>query len=116
MNLDTYTKGVKVSGTLLVNANKSVVFANEVLANFPTLRFTSGYRTPQHNAAVHGVASSYHTKALAADFVPTDGNYKDITEKLRAFGASRGWWLLVHDAGSGNHFHFEYYPSKLKKK
>lgn len=27
----------------------------------------SGYRTPEHNAAVGGVAGSFHTKGLAAD-------------------------------------------------
>ena len=31
------------------------------------IRVTSGYRTPEHNAAIGGVPNSAHTRALAAD-------------------------------------------------
>ena len=39
---------------------------------------TSGYRSPEHNKAVGGVANSYHTKGLAADVAPMDA--KDLNK------------------------------------
>ena len=39
---------------------------------------TSAYRSPQHNAAVGGVANSYHVQGLAADIRPE--NLEDLDE------------------------------------
>lgn len=40
----------------------------------------SGYRSPEHNAAVGGVKNSYHTLGLAADIRPLNENRSDLTE------------------------------------
>lgn len=44
---------------------------------------TSGYRSPEHNAAVGGVKNSYHTLGLAADIRPLNENRSDVS-KLQA--------------------------------
>ena len=41
---------------------------------------TSGYRSPEHNAAVGGVKNSYHTLGLAADIRPLNENRSDLTD------------------------------------
>lgn len=41
---------------------------------------TSGYRSPEHNAAVGGVKNSYHTLGLAADIRPLNENRSDLPE------------------------------------
>lgn len=40
---------------------------------------TSGYRSPEHNAAVGGVKNSYHTLGLAADIRPLNENRSDVS-------------------------------------
>lgn len=40
----------------------------------------SGYRSPEHNAAVGGVQNSYHTLGLAADIRPLSKNAADLPE------------------------------------
>mgnify|MGYP003652322579 CR=1 FL=1 len=42
------------------------------------IRVNSGYRSPAHNLAVGGVASSQHVKARAADLTPASGNMDDL--------------------------------------
>ncbi len=39
-----------------------------------------GYRSPDHNRAVGGVANSYHVQGLAADIRPTAENADDLPE------------------------------------
>lgn len=41
---------------------------------------TSGYRSPEHNAAVGGVKNSYHTLGLAADIRSLSENRSDLSE------------------------------------
>lgn len=73
------------------------------------LRFTSGWRSVAHNAAVGGVLGSWHTrgtrlKPAASDLVGTewnmdrarrwvDGNVPNVAENM------------IHDVGSGRHLH-----------
>lgn len=116
INEAQFTKGVALPASLAANAKATISFANEMLVKFPFLKFTSGYRTAARNKAVGGVPTSLHVQARAVDFVPTDGKYtKDREAAIKEFAATAGFWLLVHDAGSGNHYHLEYNPRKLGK-
>lgn len=60
----------------MVAATSPAAFAPSGL---PGERVTSGYRTPQHNREIGGVANSYHTRRdgqgnpLARDSVPPPG-------------------------------------------
>ena len=117
IKVEEFGKNERIPSGLQSNAAKTVNFANEMTAKFPYLRWTSGYRSAARNKSVGGVPTSLHVQALAVDFVPNDGNYSASREsEIREFAAQSGFWLLVHDAGSGNHFHLEYNPRKLKKK
>lgn len=56
---------------------------------FPGTKITSGFRTPEHNAAVNGVPNSMHTRGggEAVDFVPPKGT---TLEQIRNAIAARG--------------------------
>jgi hypothetical protein len=77
----------------------------------PGARITSGYRTPEHNAAVHGVPNSYHTRGQgqAVDIAPPKGT---TLAQFRAALEARGvkvaelidegdHWHLAWEIGSG---------------
>ncbi len=72
------------------------------------LTTTSGYRDPDHNAAVGGVPNSYHTKkdsdgvGRAMDFSGSAEAMQKGAEWARAHGATEA---LIHNAGSGQHLH-----------
>ena len=61
-----------------MNVRQELVdFLNQLRLRFgKPLVVTSGYRSPEHNQAVGGVANSYHTQGLAADIRPE--NQKDL--------------------------------------
>lgn len=63
-----------------MNVKQELVdFLNQLRLRFgKALVVTSGYRSPEHNKAVGGVANSYHTKGLAADVAPMDA--KDLNK------------------------------------
>ncbi len=67
------------------------------------VRMTSGYRDPQHNARVGGVANSYHTRGTgqAMDLVPAPG---ETMAQLRARLAASGL-PLAENIDEGDHVH-----------
>ena len=65
---------------------------------------TSGYRGPDHNADVGGQVGSKHVLGMARDYVAKDqAGLEQLAQKAR----SLGFWVLLHDAGSGNHVHIQ---------
>jgi hypothetical protein len=81
------------------------------------LRITSLYRSPQHNAAIGGAPNSYHTKGLAVDFVPADGNWSRLDRvvlwvRLRFSG--KFVEVLWRTSGHYDHLHLAFKPGKAK--
>jgi len=73
----------------------------------PWLRQTSGYRGPAHNKRVNGADGSKHLISMARDYgAETTGELRE------AMGIARGlgFWVDVHDKGSGNHLHIQGLP------
>lgn len=66
------------------------------------LSLSSGYRTPEHNAAVNGVPNSYHLTGRALDFSGSSSAMNAGAAWARANGATE---VLIHNAGSGMHLH-----------
>lgn len=64
---------------------------------------TSGYRTPQHNAAVGGVQHSDHLTGSAYDFVPQGMSMADAAAKLKSSGISTTKIINEND-----HIHVSY--------
>ena len=59
---------------------------------FPMV-ISSGYRSPEHNAQVGGVANSSHIKGLAADIIaPTDDMKYEIAQSAIRNGITRIGW------------------------
>lgn len=81
------------SGQLHMNAafvQKLDAIREEV--GFPLI-VTSGYRTPEHNAKVGGVADSSHTKGVAVDLAaPTEAAKHAIAAAAIRQGISRIGW------------------------
>lgn len=78
-------------------------------AQFPSLRHTSGYRSPEHNARTPGASpTSYHMqrdqagKARANDYVGSPKDMQAAAAWAKANGAKE---VLVHNAGTGQHLH-----------
>lgn len=117
VTLNQFSKGVAIPANLAANAETTVKIINEIGAVMPgRFRFTSGYRTPAHNKRVGGVPTSYHVKAAAGDFVPVNGVYKtDEITKVKQIAAKYGYEVIIHNVGSGKHFHIEPMPGKLKR-
>jgi hypothetical protein len=111
LTVQQYAKGATIPQNYLSNAQITVGIVNEIFDTFPNqFTFNSGYRTSAHNAAVGGVANSYHVKALAADITPKNGNYNQYKAALTALVAKYDWELV--DERNKNHFHIE--PSRGK--
>lgn len=87
--------GKKLDGSVLS-------YANEISRRFPGLRFTSGYRDPNHNSRVNGVPTSWHLKGRAMDWAGSAREMADAAAWARANGARE---VLIHNAGSGQHLH-----------
>lgn len=103
-----------VPPNLQQNALSTLKIVNEIFAALPLahFRFTSGYRSPAHNKAVGGVSNSYHLTALAADFVPVVGSWKQYDAQVKAIAAKYGYEVLYHTVKSGLHFHIEPKPKR----
>lgn len=98
---------------LINNAKLTISIVDEIFSIFPNqFKFSSGYRTPQHNSAVGGVSNSYHVKALAADFTPLNGNFDYYKNSLIQIVSKYGFELI--DERNKNHFHIEPSPNGIK--
>jgi Peptidase M15 len=117
INLQTFGGSEQIPPNLQSNANQTIAIINEIFAAIPQarFRFTSGYRSPAHNAAVGGVSNSFHLTGLAGDFVPENGNAKQYEAQVKAICARYGYEVLYHTVGSGLHFHIEPKPEKKTK-
>lgn len=118
MTLDEYTKGKKLSGEVLANAQRTLAFTNEVIAALGSkIRVTSTIRTAAQNKAVGGVENSKHldTRALAVDFVPVAWT-ASITDVVKRIAAKHGYGYLDHDVKTGRHIHCEYKGTEKKTK
>jgi zinc D-Ala-D-Ala carboxypeptidase len=69
----------------------------DILGKKPVL-ISSGYRSPQVNAAVGGSKSSAHMSGLAADFsCPGFGTPREICKKLEPYMRELGVDQLIHE-------------------
>jgi hypothetical protein len=71
------------------------------------LQITSFYRSPEHNADVHGVAHSEHMDARAGDLIPITTSKLELARRLFAAEAAGtaplyGQFIIYADT---NHFH-----------
>lgn len=79
---------------------------------YDNAQFTSGYRSPEHNAEVNGAPNSYHLTGNAIDI---DLGTEDVDkEKLESYYGQFFNEVLFHDAGSGNHLHLAGYKGGMK--
>ncbi len=93
-----------ITGGTLAQAGK--------VASMFGLHVTSGYRTPQHNAAVGGVPNSLHTHGS-----PGNPGAIDLAGPVSKMYQAQAWArshmklaeLLVHDVGSGLHLHLGFF-------
>lgn len=83
-------------------ASKVLPHLQQMSSMFPGLKITSGFRDPDHNAAVGGVANSRHLSGEATDWV---GSQKDMQNALAWAKNNGAVEALIHDAGSGWHLH-----------
>jgi hypothetical protein len=70
-----------------------------LLGAFPSLRFSSGYRSPEANAAANGAPNSGHMRGWKADFSGSTRDLYAAAEWVKRMGGRP----LLHDAGSGFH-------------
>lgn len=74
-------------------------WSRRVLGQFPGLRFSSGYRSPEANRRANGDPNSGHMRGWKADFSGDRNTLHAAAEWLKKQGAR----TLLHDAGSGYH-------------
>lgn len=79
--------------------------ATLLMAQFPTLRLTSAWRSPAQNRRAHGVKNSGHLLGWCTDFVATPLEMSRAAARAREMGA---YQVLVHDSGSGLHLHVDW--------
>ena len=98
--------GVTPSGNLVTYAgakfDSAVVDKIKYIAENFNLSVSGGHRTPERNAAVGGVATSYHLTGRAGDFTGTLADMKKAEDWARKNGAKE---ILIHNVKTGNHLH-----------
>jgi uncharacterized protein YcbK (DUF882 family) len=86
-----------------------VAFGKPILVN-------SGYRSPEHNAAVGGVKNSYHVQGLAADLRPKDlkdlPRLRQIADRINVFGGVGFYDTFVHVDARGKRARWDYRSKK----
>lgn len=76
-----------------------------ITSRYPHAKFTSDYRTPEHNREVGGVPNSYHTKGQAVDLTGlSKAEQNRLYTDLKNAGVNPTEFKF-HDAGSGLHLH-----------
>lgn len=90
-------------GDLMYTA-RALEVVRAALGNVPII-ITSGYRSPELNAAIGGSASSQHMKGQAADFiVPGFGRPLDVCRRILEAGII--FDQLIHEWGRWTHCSF----------
>jgi zinc D-Ala-D-Ala carboxypeptidase len=74
------------------------------------VRITSGYRSPELNAAVNGSTSSQHMKGEAADFTVEGYTAKELADLVQELGLEFDQ-LITYVPSRGGHVHVSYKAS-----
>ena len=93
------------SGQSVANLQSLVASILDPLrAEVGPLLVTSGYRSPEVNAAVGGSSSSQHLKGQAADIVPTSSSLDDVVAVLRTMPVDQviQYSTHIHVSSSSN--------------
>ena len=94
-----------------------VEFLNQLRLRFGyALIVNSGYRSPEHNAAVGGVPNSQHVKGLAADIRPQDPKQLDalwaLADDMNETGGCGRYDSFVHVDRRGYRARWDYRKNK----
>lgn len=76
-------------------------FVQDITSKFGGLKIGSGYRDPARNSAAGGVKGSHHLTGNAVDLSGSAGDM----QRGAAYAQSKGYRVLIHNAGSGMHLH-----------
>lgn len=83
------------------------------------IRVTSGYRSPELNKAVGGVANSCHQKGTCADLQPVNGRQMDFNKFVVAYVASSGIrydQIILERSGGTEWLHFGLWSNEWKQR
>ena len=83
------------------------------------IRITSGYRCPELNKAVGGVATSAHTKGNAADLQPVNGRQADFNKFVIAYVAKAGVkfdQIILEGKGKTQWLHFGLWSNEWQQR
>jgi hypothetical protein len=118
VTLSQFSAGLPIPAQYLQTSQLTVKILNEIFAALPgRFRFTSGIRTRAKNAAVGGVATSYHLTGGSGDFVPVDGRYTENDKKvIQSIVSKYGYEAFAHNVTTGKHWHIEPLPKKKRVK
>lgn len=83
------------------------------------IRVTSGYRSPELNKAVGGVANSGHLRGVAADLQPVNGRQSDFNAFVLAYVAKSGIKfdeILKERSGNTEWLHLSLYNERWQQR